>query len=315
MTATAIAQPESEVPTALVRCLSCEYDLRGQPRATGHCPECGMAVEPSWQRHAADLPPLRLSSTTWLRAMALGCCLIILAAILNSIEAVSVIRTNRGDDGFKMLAVVTGLSELAAVSVGLWLLGAREPLAPATRRAGAGGGRAARFAVRIAAVILLVLPFAAIAISVRFTRIERLDGNLAILSTALAWVTTWVAMRRFAAGARRAARRRLARWMTVFAWAAPMVWIAHAVTNRSIPYAERAEWLLHPHPLVGFIEAVVVLPGALIQAPRWSGGMTPLLPWIPEAVISLIGVVLLAAAARMFFVAAAQSPRPAARDA
>jgi len=314
MTATAIAEPESEVPTALVRCLSCEYDLRGQPRATGHCPECGMAVEPSWQRHDAALPPLRLSSTGWLRAMAWGCCLMILSAILLGTEAVSVIRARPGDDGFRLLGIVTGLLELAAVAAGLWLLGASEPLAPATYRGGAGGGRASRFAVRIAAAVLLALPFAAVAASSRFA-IERLDGKIAILTTALAWVTTWVAMRRFAAGVRRAARPRLALWMTIFAWVAPIVWIAHAVTNRSIPYAEHAEWLLHPHPLVGFVEAVVVLPGPLIQAPRWSGGPTPLLPWIPEAVISVIGVVLLAAAARVFFVAAAQSPRPAARDA
>src|SRR5215207_6870598 len=102
----------ASVPGASVNCLRCEYDLRGQPR-DGNCPECGTPVEPSWQRHeaaqAAQPPPLHLSSTSWLRAMAIGCCLLTASALLTCFDALRVVTGMGGDDGFNVIGVAVGL--------------------------------------------------------------------------------------------------------------------------------------------------------------------------------------------------------------
>src|SRR5688500_17655654 len=102
-TATTKPPPSTSPPPTLstsFRCLRCEYDLRGQPRE-GNCPECGTPVEPSWLRHeieqAAQVPPLHLASTSWLRAMALGCCLMIASALLTGVDAIRTVTGLGGD--------------------------------------------------------------------------------------------------------------------------------------------------------------------------------------------------------------------------
>jgi hypothetical protein len=305
-------------PAPLVRCLRCEYDLRGQPRAGGQCPECGTEVEPSWQRHEAEaasgLPPLRLSSTGWLRAMGWACCAMIVAVLATAFEATRVFRSSAWDGSLNMVGMAAGFLQLGAVSVSLWLFGTREPLAPRNRRGGAGGGLVSRVAVRVAAVLLLALPFAAVALLNRFSFGFRLYTDMSILSAVLAGLATWVAVRRLAAGVRRARHRGLARLATAFAWVAPVVWVAHSIFNPSMPYQQNSEWLLNAHPIVGFVESAILLPRALVLSRHWSDGARPLLPWIPEALVSVIGMILLAVGARVFLGAAKRSPRAASPE-
>src|SRR5687768_5992755 len=100
-------------PTLQARCLRCEYDLRGLPR-DARCPECGTPAEPSWQRAEAEraaLPPLHLSSPSWLRTMAIACCLMIASALLTAVEAWRLVGgSQRGGDNWGFLPVVFGLS-------------------------------------------------------------------------------------------------------------------------------------------------------------------------------------------------------------
>jgi hypothetical protein len=55
-----------------VRCLRCEYNLRGLDRA-GNCPECGEPIEASWERYelqrAFGYTPLHIASPPFLRRM------------------------------------------------------------------------------------------------------------------------------------------------------------------------------------------------------------------------------------------------------
>jgi hypothetical protein len=98
-----------------------------------------------------------------------------------------------------------------------------------------------------------------------------------------------------------------------FAWLAPPLWVIHAMINPSMSYEPRAEWLLNARPIIGYFESVVTMPFALsIPQAQWVGDNKLMLwPWVLEALISLCGMVLLAMTARLFFVAAAQSPRTA----
>jgi hypothetical protein len=101
----------------------------------------------------------------------------------------------------------------------------------------------------------------------------------------------------------------LARTASVFAWLAPVIWIAHAALDPAMPMSQDAQWLLNAHPLIGYAESVVGMPRLLFTPMRTD---PLLLPWLFEAAISFAGVLLFAAMARLFLAAARQSPRPAA---
>ena len=133
----------------LVRCLNCEYDLRGLARGA-HCPECGLPVAPSCERaeieDAGQRPPLRLSATTWLRGIAIACCLMLAAALCGGIDALRVVRDMSREEGLDFVGVAVGIGQLAATLAALWMFGTREPLE--SRR-----GRTARYVIRIGGAV------------------------------------------------------------------------------------------------------------------------------------------------------------------
>ena len=314
-TTTTMILPPPPLSPPLVRCLRCEYDLRGQPR-DGHCPECGLPVEPSHQRaEIEDLkqrPPLRLSATAWLRNIAIACCVMLIVALLAGVDALRIARNmDRDDDGLQIAQIAIGFGSLALLLVACWLFGTREPLE--SRRA-----MAARYIIRLGGVTVIVLPFALMPLINTYGARPFFFSRLAVLFSVLAAIITWLVVRRLAAGARRAGHIGLARFASCFAWLAPATWIIHAMLNPSMRYQPHAEWLLNARPIIGYFESVVAMPFALmIPATQWSGGENRLLlwPWVAEALISLASLALLAMMARIFFIAAAQSPRPAAPDA
>lgn len=69
-----------------VPCIACGYNLRGLSR-DGRCPECAGDIASSIARYEAELarrePPLSMSSLRWVRTLARGCLLILLAAAID----------------------------------------------------------------------------------------------------------------------------------------------------------------------------------------------------------------------------------------
>jgi hypothetical protein len=302
------APPSS--PPLLVRCLRCEYDLRGQPR-DARCPECGLPVEPSQQRAELEAlkqdPPLRLSSTTWLRNIAIACGLMLIVALLTGVDALRIVRHMDRDDGLQIAQIAIGFGSLALLLIACWLFGTREPLE-------SRGAMAGRYIIRLGGVTVIVLPFALIPLINSYGARPFFFSRVAVLFSVLAALITCLVVRRLAAGARRAGRIGMARFASCFAWLAPPIWVIHAMLSPSMRYEPHAEWLLNARPIIGYIESVVTMPFALsIPEAQWVGGDNKLMlwPWIVEAVISLASLVLLAMMARVFFVASAQSPRPA----
>jgi hypothetical protein len=163
-------------------------------------------------------------------------------------------------------------------------------------------------------VTCIVLPFALMPLINRYGSGPFFFSRVAVVFSVLAAIITWLVVRRLAAGARRAGRFGVARFASCFAWLAPALWIIHATVNPSMQYQPHAGWLLNARPIIGYFESVVAMPFSLmIPATQWVGGDNKLMlwPWVIEALISLASVVLLVMMARLFFVAAAQSPRPA----
>src|SRR3954454_8670140 len=122
---TPIVQEERSEPIGVL-CARCEYDIRGLAR-DGRCPECGADLESSWRRaeqqqHRVALP-LHLSSRQWLKWMAIGCALLIAAAIATVADAAFMVQVTRND----WLGAATGLMQMGFGVAGLWMLGSREP--------------------------------------------------------------------------------------------------------------------------------------------------------------------------------------------
>jgi hypothetical protein len=158
----------------------------------------------------------------------------------------------------------------------------------------------------------VVLPFALMPLINRYGARPFFFSRVSLLFGILAGIITWLVARRLAAGARRDGRMVLARFASCYAWLAPLLWIVHAIFNPSMPYEPHAEWLLNAHPIIGYIQSAVAMPFALrIPAKQWGGDYARLWPWVIEAIISLASVVMLAIMARIFYIAAARSPRPA----
>lgn len=295
--------------TLLVRCLGCEYDLRGLPR-DARCPECGLSVEPSHQRAETEStgrrPPLRLSSTPWLRNLAIACCLMLLVALFTAWDAVRVVRdADRGEDGIDIVEVIVGIAHLALMVAACWVFGTRQPLE--TRAAAAG-----RSMIRIGGGLTIVLPFALMPLMSRFGAMPHFFSRVSVVFSLLAGVLTWLIGRRLADGARRAGWIKLGRFASCYAWLAGPAWIVHALINPSMPYKPHAEWMLNAHPVIGYLESLVAMPHALLTAAQqWDDdAVARLLPWVIEAAISLASLIILALMARLFFIAARESPRP-----
>ena len=306
MTETAATADSPPAPS--VRCLQCEYDLRGLPREA-NCPECGITVEPSWQRREAELagrlPPLHQSGRAWLRAMALACCLTIGVALLESFGALRMVTG--GGRSFNIAGVVVGMTNLGVTLVGVWLFGVREPLRP-TGRAGSGGSAPSRYAIRAIAVAVVVLPFALAPMMNRFGTAPNFFRLFSVAFAALSGVATWVAMRRLAAAARRDGRPVTARVATGLAWLAPPAWVTHAFIDSTILLGEHHYWHLNANPVTGYVESIIVIPGVVIAIGRWDRG---LLPWVPEALMSIAAVLVLATMAPVLLAAARRSPHQA----
>src|SRR5688500_7254372 len=183
-----IASPPPPPPPTHVHCLRCEYDLRGIPR-DANCPECGTPAASSWERSevelAGRLPPLHLSSTSWLRAMGLACCVMIISMLLTGIDALRMV-SGATTEGVNVLSAAVGLSNLAAKGIGLWLFGAREPLRSPARGAGSAGDRASRYAIRAAALASVALPFAMVAVMSRFATVPRFFDAVTVVAALLA---------------------------------------------------------------------------------------------------------------------------------
>jgi len=201
--------------------------------------------------------------------------------------------------------IAIGFGNIVLVLIACWLFGTRQPLE--SRRGAAG-----RYVIRFGGVMTVVLPFALMPLINSYGARPFFFSRVSLLFSVLVGIITWLVVRRLAAGARRDGRTVLARFASCYAWFAPLLWIVHAMFDPSMPYEPRAEWLLNAHPIFGYVESAVAMPLALrFSAEEWGGAYGQLWPWVIEAALSLASLVLLAVMARIFFVAAAESPRPA----
>jgi hypothetical protein len=97
--------------------------------------------------------PLRLSSTVWLRNIAIACWVMLIVALLTGFDALRTVRHMDPRRRAADRAIAIGFGSLALLLVACWLFGTREPLE-------SRGAMAARYIIRLGGVAVIVLPFA-----------------------------------------------------------------------------------------------------------------------------------------------------------
>lgn len=130
LAADSIFLPPPADSDADVRCLRCEYRLRGLAR-DGNCPECGAAIELSWRRHefllAHGWAPLAMASPKWLRAMGSSAALFAGGGAGLVIAHGAMAMLPPGPAASSSGAIAAMLTSLAVLAVATWLAGRREP--------------------------------------------------------------------------------------------------------------------------------------------------------------------------------------------
>jgi hypothetical protein len=280
-----------------MRCLDCEYSLRGLPR-DGRCPECGAPILRSWEWHEAAVtggePPLWMSSPAWLRRMGAGCALVLASALGHMILTLIGAIIQQPVGGAMAAAASLFIGTSLALIVGLWLLGSREPATPS--------GLRDHTIVRAGAVVEVLRVVRSFVWNPR-----TFDGHwyIAIVTTLLAAAVTAMLWRRIARLTRRAAAAKPSRvaasWL---AWLVPVVMVVQVVFFRLLPTGRNGAMLIAPQPVTGEATALVLVPVGLMR----GGAIGPaLIFWSFGMLAALTALLMLAMMALAFFRAAALS--------
>jgi hypothetical protein len=260
------AIPADAASDDFVRCLHCEYSLRGLERE-GNCPECGTPTEQSWRRHELEVSqgwtPLALVSTTFLRRMGWGCALLLTAAgtmVLGMLLSVMSHPPSR----LGSVGILLWLSSTLALAAGLWLLGSLKPAALRPRKA-------VRYLIRGGAFLPLAdALFSMLAIRFLSPWINWYSTK-AILETVLAAIITCAVYRRLIELLRRGAANRLrVRVANFLCWAWPPLMLVQVLLFGSLDVTPSSGWMVTPTVALGHVMALVLLPYTLITWPRFE---------------------------------------------
>jgi hypothetical protein len=127
-----------------LRCLRCNYDLRGFPE-TGNCPECGLPVARSADAVGGEL---RHAPPGWLASLSWGAWLILLAPIAGFVHSAYLLQRLPRINSLEVYFGVPAALDVV-FAAGVWLLTRPQP-----RRAGTH--RIWRSALRLAALVPLL---------------------------------------------------------------------------------------------------------------------------------------------------------------
>ena len=280
---------------ALVRCLRCEYSLRGLDRG-GNCPECGTPIERSWRRHELELAqgwvPLELVSASFLRRMGWGCGLVVGAAAGTMGNMTLNVATDR-TGVFAAVAAILWMMSSAALVIGLRLLGTPEPLRPRSRNrlAYVIRGGAILFVVQMIGLIWALRALAPGAFD--WYRIH------SYIATGLTLIITWAVLLRLAAMLTRSVAER--KWAMIaqrLAWAWPAAMIVQAVGFPMINVGPSQAWMVTPMPVAGTVTASVLIAYTLITWPRFE---LVHVVWLLLVAMTLLTMVVLVRCALVFF--------------
>ena len=133
---------KAETLAADVPCLTCGYNLRGL-QSTGHCPECGQAIDPCFRQWRA-FGPGALERRAWMRQVVRGLnigLVVLVGAVINGLCLIFVsdfisgflgsMNAGSAASAVELLLLLAGLP-LAAW--GLWSFTWQPPAGPARRR-------------------------------------------------------------------------------------------------------------------------------------------------------------------------------------
>ena len=289
--------PADAASGVFVRCLHCEYSLRGLER-DGNCPECGIPIEHSWRRHELEISqgwtPLGLVSTTFLRRMGWGCALLLAAAAMMALGMLLSVMS-RPPSGLGAVTLLLWLALTLALAAGLWLLGSPEPAALRPRRV-------MRYLIRGGAFLPLADALFSM-LAVRFLSPSlNWYSTKAILETVLIAIVTWAVHRRLVELFRRSdASRPWLRVANFLSWAWPPLMLVQVFFFGSLEVTSNSGWMVTPTLALGHVMALVLLPYTLITWPRFelAHGF-----WTLLVVMTLATLFVLIDCALVFFSAA-----------
>jgi hypothetical protein len=274
-----------------VRCLRCEYNLRGLDRK-GNCPECGQAIEPSWQRYELQRKqgwvPLRLASPTFLRRMGWGCVLYVISGCLAIASIVISLATQPRPP---LLLAAIGLAVLVMMPCATWVMGESEPTSVDSYwlRLVIKAGCSYWFLDVLFSIFLWN------GLHNRWSGFWRFHQTVMPLLAAL---ITWAVWRRLAILMRRADRLIVWRWAVWLSWVWCILFVAQSLRPWSLLFRRHFSVSPDPTPVVGEIQALAFLPYSLIEFPRldWSVFIATAV-----SVLTILTLALLAITARILF--------------
>jgi hypothetical protein len=292
LAADSIFLPPPADSDADVRCLRCEYRLRGLAR-DGKCPECGAAIEPSWQRHefllAHGWTPLAMASPKWLRAIGWSAALFAGGGV--GLVVGNDIMLAAGAASFSLPAAIMMLASVVTLTVATWLAGQPEPAGESSPRL--------RLTVRAASAywpISLILPYLLARIvpgrSIEFWRHRNMVEAFVVAAI------TWIVWRRFAGMLRRHSRPRLARWAARLRWIWPAAMVVQAVFLTDFGVLQSVGFLIMPQPVVGETTPTALLPYSLVHWPRFTPALAG---WAVLVLMTVATLGLLARIAVLLF--------------
>jgi hypothetical protein len=280
----------------VVSCFHCEYDLRGLPRK-GRCPECGSDIETSWQRTEArhHRGPLAIAWRRWLLSMAGGCVLLLAAAVSTLVYVVMVLHYVMG-----AAMVAMYFTPLALLAGGMWMLGAREPANPTTLNRAL-----VRWFIRCAILLEVYLSIYGFYLGPGRAMANFTKGWFKVEGVVYAAAGALVLLR-MADAARRLGHARLRAATILLLCIMPAAFAAQALSDLTIRMRRTESWFLTPHPVIGYVESIILVPFAPLNEVRidlrwWR--------WAGEGLLSIAMLILLAASAWMFIGAARRRQR------
>jgi hypothetical protein len=272
-----------------LECFRCAYNVRGLGD-DGQCPECAAPIGETLRRDAArragEIARLEASDPRWLRRLALGCG-VLLVAMLGVIGSEAL--TLSGKQVSVALGIPILLSPFILITVGMWLMTTREPHSQRGRRV------SLRMIVRCGAIAwpVLLLGMLLSLTLVSFESTQRVMLALAALFS----VITFCFFLQLARLATRLPSAGLRGFAIVLALGALVVGIASPLLGvNEVEVDANTHHMTMSLPVVGDAQMMTLLISSLIKSPRFDRLIAG------QLIVSLVSACTIVAMA-LFFVA------------